>query len=301
MATEVAHVLVMAPISLTRAFFVSNPAKRSLLMSDEKGDGEPTSPKSDKDDILPPVETTDSPRGGRSNRDGDEDGDRDRSRNKHRSGDRRKGDRDRERDRERDHRDSHRSSRDYRPRDRDSRSRSYHHDRKPDRDDRPRKPILDEFGRDITLRNVDRERGRNDRRDFKKDERTDGKGDGKPDERRSDNKRPRDAADDDPEGAKRQKVEEAEEIDEEPEPELSLEALGLPVGFNSTKGKKVEGNDVGGSQVISKRIYRQYMNRRGGFNRNLEPDRNAERYTTKPAKPKTGLPAKAGKPKGSKK
>jgi hypothetical protein len=36
---------------------------------------------------------------------------------------------------------------------------------------------LDEFGRDITLRNVDRERGRNDRRDFKKDERTDGKGD----------------------------------------------------------------------------------------------------------------------------
>jgi U4/U6.U5 tri-snRNP-associated protein 3 len=41
-------------------------------------------------------------------------------------------------------------------------------------------------------------------------------------------------------------------------------------GFASTKGKKVEGNDVGEVHVILKRKYRQYMNRKGGFNRPLD-------------------------------
>lgn len=41
-------------------------------------------------------------------------------------------------------------------------------------------------------------------------------------------------------------------------------------GFSSTKGKKVEGNDVGEVHVILKRKYRQYMNRKGGFNRPLD-------------------------------
>lgn len=40
--------------------------------------------------------------------------------------------------------------------------------------------------------------------------------------------------------------------------------------FDSTKGKKVDGNDVGGVHVILKRKYRQYMNRKGGFNRPLD-------------------------------
>lgn len=40
--------------------------------------------------------------------------------------------------------------------------------------------------------------------------------------------------------------------------------------FDSTKGKKVEGNDVGAVHVILKRKYRQYMNRKGGFNRPLD-------------------------------
>ncbi len=40
--------------------------------------------------------------------------------------------------------------------------------------------------------------------------------------------------------------------------------------FDSTKGKKVEGNDVGEVHVILKRKYRQYMNRKGGFNRPLD-------------------------------
>ncbi|OQV19399.1 hypothetical protein BV898_06629 [Hypsibius exemplaris] len=41
--------------------------------------------------------------------------------------------------------------------------------------------------------------------------------------------------------------------------------------FDSSKGKKVEGNDVGSTNVAVKRKYRQYMNRRGGFNRPLDP------------------------------
>ena len=40
--------------------------------------------------------------------------------------------------------------------------------------------------------------------------------------------------------------------------------------FDSTKGKKVAGNDAGSVHVILKRKYRQYMNRKGGFNRPLD-------------------------------
>ena len=41
-------------------------------------------------------------------------------------------------------------------------------------------------------------------------------------------------------------------------------------GFKTTKNKKVEGNDVSGVHLQSKRKYRQYMNRKGGFNRPLD-------------------------------
>jgi len=41
--------------------------------------------------------------------------------------------------------------------------------------------------------------------------------------------------------------------------------------FHSTQGKKVKGNDVGAVNVVVKRKYRQYMNRKGGFNRPLDP------------------------------
>jgi len=40
--------------------------------------------------------------------------------------------------------------------------------------------------------------------------------------------------------------------------------------FHTTKGKKVDGNNVGAVNVPVKRKYRQYMNRRGGFNRPLD-------------------------------
>lgn len=44
-------------------------------------------------------------------------------------------------------------------------------------------------------------------------------------------------------------------------------------GFNSTKGKKVAGNNVGAVHKAKKTEYRQYMNRVGGFNRPLSPSR----------------------------
>ncbi|GJD11364.1 U4/U6.U5 small nuclear ribonucleoprotein 27 kDa protein [Galdieria sulphuraria] len=49
-----------------------------------------------------------------------------------------------------------------------------------------------------------------------------------------------------------------------------LEAMGLPVSFDTTKGKQVQGNDVGAANIKHKRVYRQYMNRPGGFNRPLD-------------------------------
>nr|ADD24185.1 U4/U6.U5 small nuclear ribonucleoprotein 27 kDa protein [Lepeophtheirus salmonis] len=40
--------------------------------------------------------------------------------------------------------------------------------------------------------------------------------------------------------------------------------------FDTSKNKKVKGNQVGGVHVVMKRKYRQYMNRKGGFNRPLD-------------------------------
>lgn len=54
-----------------------------------------------------------------------------------------------------------------------------------------------------------------------------------------------------------------------PEEQEMMRIMGF-CGFDSTKGKKVKGNDVGAVHVILKRKYRQYMNRKGGFNRPLD-------------------------------
>lgn len=53
-----------------------------------------------------------------------------------------------------------------------------------------------------------------------------------------------------------------------------MKKLGIPAGFDSTKGKPVPGADVSGVRAVTKRQPRQYMNRRGGFNRPLPPERN---------------------------
>jgi len=48
--------------------------------------------------------------------------------------------------------------------------------------------------------------------------------------------------------------------------------MGFPVGFDSTHGKKVEHVDEGCARLRTGRSYRQYMNRRGGFNRVLDTE-----------------------------
>jgi U4/U6.U5 tri-snRNP-associated protein 3 len=51
---------------------------------------------------------------------------------------------------------------------------------------------------------------------------------------------------------------------------LMAQVMGFS-SFNSTKGKMVPGNQtIGAVHVIKKRRYRQYMNRKGGFNRPLD-------------------------------
>lgn len=55
--------------------------------------------------------------------------------------------------------------------------------------------------------------------------------------------------------------------------EEDAEAMAKVMGFSSfdtTKGKQVAGNKVGAVKVVKKRRYRQYMNRKGGFNRPLD-------------------------------
>ncbi|KAF8136636.1 hypothetical protein EV363DRAFT_1320101 [Boletus edulis] len=65
-------------------------------------------------------------------------------------------------------------------------------------------------------------------------------------------------------------VEDGEEMDAttaEEEPMMAM--MGL-TGFGSTKGKRVEGNQEGTVNIKKIRTWRQYMNRRGGFNRPLD-------------------------------
>lgn len=61
------------------------------------------------------------------------------------------------------------------------------------------------------------------------------------------------------------------EITEDMEENDILKAMGLPAGFDTTKGKPVSDANHHGARLKSKRQYRQYMNRRGGFNRPLDP------------------------------
>ncbi|XP_055918508.1 U4/U6.U5 small nuclear ribonucleoprotein 27 kDa protein [Eupeodes corollae] len=67
----------------------------------------------------------------------------------------------------------------------------------------------------------------------------------------------------------RPKINEADLEGKSPEEIDMLKTMGF-CNFDTTKNKKVEGNDVGEVHVILKRKYRQYMNRKGGFNRPLD-------------------------------
>lgn len=65
------------------------------------------------------------------------------------------------------------------------------------------------------------------------------------------------------------KITEADLEGKSPEEIDMLRTMGF-CSFDTTKHKKVEGNNVGEVHVILKRKYRQYMNRKGGFNRPLD-------------------------------
>ncbi|KAJ6547424.1 hypothetical protein B0H19DRAFT_1379694 [Mycena capillaripes] len=60
--------------------------------------------------------------------------------------------------------------------------------------------------------------------------------------------------------------EEGEEMDDE----AGMMAMMGMSGFGSTKGKHIDGNQEGAASVKKQRTWRQYMNRRGGFNRPLD-------------------------------
>ncbi|KAJ6496547.1 hypothetical protein C8R47DRAFT_1212860 [Mycena vitilis] len=60
--------------------------------------------------------------------------------------------------------------------------------------------------------------------------------------------------------------EEGEEMDDE----AGMMAMMGMSGFGTTKGKHIDGNQEGAVSVKKQRTWRQYMNRRGGFNRPLD-------------------------------
>jgi len=60
--------------------------------------------------------------------------------------------------------------------------------------------------------------------------------------------------------------EEGEEMDDD----AGMMAMMGMSGFGTTKGKHIDGNQEGGLSVKKQRTWRQYMNRRGGFNRPLD-------------------------------
>ncbi|SJL00266.1 uncharacterized protein ARMOST_03578 [Armillaria ostoyae] len=62
---------------------------------------------------------------------------------------------------------------------------------------------------------------------------------------------------------------EADEAIDDPDEDAMMAMMGLG-GFGSTKGKHVDGNQEGTANVKKTRTWRQYMNRRGGFNRPLD-------------------------------
>ncbi|EIW85051.1 hypothetical protein CONPUDRAFT_87544 [Coniophora puteana RWD-64-598 SS2] len=169
---------------------------------------------------------------------------------------------------------------------RDSRSRS------PPRRDRDRRDYgrdRNRDSRDIRDRNYPREDRRGERRDDRRNERLDDRHDSLANDYRHDDKArgSRHGREDEgkPLANKTDLVGEAgddagssgpltsnegESMDDINDDDAAMMvAMGMS-GFGSTKGKHVEGNQEGGVQLKKTRTWRQYMNRRGGFNRPLD-------------------------------
>ena len=56
-------------------------------------------------------------------------------------------------------------------------------------------------------------------------------------------------------------------------------AMGIPFGFDTTQGKHVDdkASNQGAVKVATKRSARQYMNRKGGFNKALPAEKTGEK------------------------
>lgn len=68
------------------------------------------------------------------------------------------------------------------------------------------------------------------------------------------------------------------DVDISPAEIQMMAAMGIPFGFDTTQGKHVEDDAVNAGAVKTKqtRKARQYMNRKGGFNRPLPAERTGE-------------------------
>jgi U4/U6.U5 tri-snRNP-associated protein 3 len=62
------------------------------------------------------------------------------------------------------------------------------------------------------------------------------------------------------------------DVDEDDEDAALRRMMGF-TSFKTTQNKKVPGNQIYGVRKEKKTVYRQYMNRVGGFNRPLSPGR----------------------------
>ncbi|ELU44741.1 hypothetical protein AG1IA_01222 [Rhizoctonia solani AG-1 IA] len=62
-------------------------------------------------------------------------------------------------------------------------------------------------------------------------------------------------------------IEEGEDMEEDEEDMMAAMGFG---GFDTLQGKSVNGNQQGAANVKKQRTWRQYMNRKGGFNRPLD-------------------------------
>lgn len=73
-----------------------------------------------------------------------------------------------------------------------------------------------------------------------------------------------------PETMQQDEQDTAATADDDDDPETQMMKLMGFGGFETTKGKHVPGADMSGANVKKQPKYRQYMNRRGGFNRPLD-------------------------------
>ncbi|KAJ3977173.1 hypothetical protein EV361DRAFT_114164 [Lentinula raphanica] len=156
------------------------------------------------------------------------------------------------------------------PRRRSSRSRSPRRSERERRDHRDHRRD-ERRDRDTRRRDDSRERERSRERDRERDRdrETDRRGDGKESSRRE-VPPPKDSTHSPTSKPDSEYSNNAEAGQVPEDDDTAMMAMMGMAGFGSTKGKHVEGNQEGAVNIKKTRTWRQYMNRRGGFNRPLD-------------------------------